>query len=141
MNRIDPLEWYRDIPVVSRTYFTLCLLSTTACALDIVSPLTLYYDYRLIFVKGQVWRLVSNFLFFAMFNINFIFDMYFLVRYCRLLEEDSFRERTADFAAFILFGFIFMLLIAPFVDIQFFGSSVSFLFFLFLSISWLTFFS
>lgn len=127
MDGVDPLEWYRDIPIVSRTYFTLCFLSTTACALDLISPLTLYYDYQLVFQKGQVWRLLSNFLFFAMFNVHFFFNMFFLVRHCRLLEEDSFRGRTADFIAFILFGSVLMIIIAPFVDIQFFGSSLTFM--------------
>ena len=30
--------------------------------------------------------------------------MFFLARYCRLLEEGSFRGRTADFLYMLLFG-------------------------------------
>jgi len=53
--------------------------------------------------------------------------MYFLVRYCRLLEENSFRGRTEDFIIFIVFGMTIMMLIAPFVNIPFFGSSLTFM--------------
>ena len=59
---------------------------------------------QLIVNKGQVWRLFTNFLFFGTFSLDFLFHMYFLVRYCRSLEEGSFRGRTADFVWMIMFG-------------------------------------
>lgn len=62
-----------------------------------------------------------------MFSLDFMFHMYFLVRYCRLLEEGSFRNRTADFVAFILFGVSLMILAAPFVSVHFLGSSLTFM--------------
>ena len=34
--------------------------------------------------------------------------MFFLVRYCRLLEEGSFRGRTADYFFLMLFGATFL---------------------------------
>jgi len=127
MNAGDPFEWYFEIPIVSRTYFTLAFLTTACCALEIVSPLTLYFNYKLIFEKGQVWRLVTNFMFFGMISLDFLFHLYFLVRYCRLLEENSFRGRTGDFVFFLLFGMVMMTVIAPFVNIPFFGSSLTFM--------------
>ncbi|XP_022871052.1 derlin-2.2-like [Olea europaea var. sylvestris] len=42
------------------------------------------------------------FLYFA--DLDFLFHMFFLARYCKLLEENSFRGRTADFFYMILFG-------------------------------------
>ncbi len=52
----------------------------------------------------QVWRLVTNFLFFGTIGFNFLFNMIFTYRYCRMLEEGSFRGRTADFFFMFLFG-------------------------------------
>ena len=51
----------------------------------------LYYNFDLIFSEGQVWRLFTSYLFFGYFSVDFLFHMYFLVRYCRLLEEGDFR--------------------------------------------------
>ena len=43
----------------------------------------------------QLWRLVTNFLFFGTIGFNFLFNMIFTYRYCRMLEEGSFRGRAA----------------------------------------------
>ncbi|KAG6611481.1 Der1-like family [Phytophthora cinnamomi] len=118
----DPLEWYYEIPVVSRLYLTGSFLTTTACALDLVSPFSLYFNFNLIFFKGQVWRLVTNFMFFGLFSLDFLFHMYFV-----LLEEGSFRGRTADFVYMLLLGAVVMILVAPFVNIHFLGSSLTFM--------------
>lgn len=46
--------------------------------------------------------------------------MYF-ARYCRMLEENSFRGRTADFVMMFLFGGALMILSAFFVNLLFLG--------------------
>lgn len=72
--------------------------------LDLASPFQLYFNPILILKQGQVWRLVTSFLFFGTFNFNFFFNMIFTYRYCRMLEEGSFRGRTADFVMMFIFG-------------------------------------
>ncbi|ETV96887.1 hypothetical protein H310_10163 [Aphanomyces invadans] len=123
----DPLEWYHEIPVISRLYLTGAFLTTVACALELISPFSLYFNFNLIFYRGQVWRLVTNFLFFGLFSLDYIFHMYFLVRYSRMLEEGSFRGRTADFLYMLLLGAVSMILVAPFVSVHFLGSSLTFM--------------
>mmetsp|Transcript_19453 Transcript_19453/g.29530 ORF Transcript_19453/g.29530 Transcript_19453/m.29530 type:complete len:240 (-) Transcript_19453:1527-2246(-) len=121
----DLMSWYMEIPVVSRTYFTGAFLTTAACAVDIISPFSLYFNWSLIFKEGQVWRLVTTYLFFGMFSIEFLFDMFFLVRYCRLLEEGDFRGRTANFVYMMLFGIICITAVAPFANsVPFLGKSI-----------------
>jgi hypothetical protein len=70
---------YMDIPVISRLYLTGAFLTTTACAVDLISPFSLYFNWNLIFSEGQVWRLITTYLFFGVFSIDFLFHMYFLV--------------------------------------------------------------
>jgi len=53
--------------------------------------------------------------------------MFFLVRYSRALEEGSFRGRTADFFYMVLFGAILMTFVAPFINLHFLGSSLTFM--------------
>mmetsp|Transcript_19216 Transcript_19216/g.24470 ORF Transcript_19216/g.24470 Transcript_19216/m.24470 type:complete len:238 (+) Transcript_19216:136-849(+) len=123
----DFMSWYMDIPVISRLYFTSAFLTSAGCALEIISPFSLYYNFDLIFLQGQAWRLLTTYLFFGTFSIDFLFHMYFLVRYCRLLEEGDFRGKTANFALFLLFGCSIMTLVAPFVSVHFLGSSLTFM--------------
>jgi len=53
--------------------------SAPACALDMLSPFQLYFSYKLVFQKYEVWRLISNFFFFSpQFSIDFLFHMFFL---------------------------------------------------------------
>lgn len=125
----DPWTWYMDIPVVSRAYLTASFITTAACALDVVSPFSLYYNFNLIFYKGQVWRLLTNFLFFGLFSLDFLFHLYFLVRYCWNLEDSArFRGRTGDFLWVLLLAGSFMTAIAPFLStVHFLGSSLTFM--------------
>ena len=76
---ISKIIRYMDIPVISRLYFTGAFLTTAGCALDIISPFSLYFNFDLIFHQGQFWRLITTYLFFGMFSIDFLFHMYFLV--------------------------------------------------------------
>jgi Derlin-2/3 len=78
-------EWYRSLPVVTRTYVTLASLTTAGCALEvslsffmikqeisskitpltqIITPFNVYFNTKLI-MQGQFWRLLTNFFFFG----------------------------------------------------------------------------
>ncbi|XP_061657554.1 derlin-2 isoform X24 [Syngnathoides biaculeatus] len=95
---------YLQIPLVTRAYTTACVLTTAAVQLEIITPFQLYFNPDLILRNYQVWRLITNFLFFGPVGFNFLFNMIFLYRYCRMLEEGSFRGRTGDFVFMFLFG-------------------------------------
>lgn len=120
-------DWIVEIPVISRTYMLLATTTSILCSLDLISPLNLYFNARLI-LKGQVWRVGTNFLFFGTPGLDFCLHLYFLVRYCRLLEESpEFEGKTADFLWLFVYGVVTICLIGPFLPITFFGSSLSFM--------------
>jgi Derlin-2/3 len=50
----DVQAWYFNVPVVTRTYMTMAFMTTLACSLDIITPLTLYLNTHLIYTKYQV---------------------------------------------------------------------------------------
>lgn len=124
-------NWYFEIPIISRCYLTIAMAVTTACFLDIISPFTLYYNYELIVQKHQYWRLLSSFFFFGTFSIDFLFHMFFVIRYTRLLEEGFFRGRTADFVFMLFYAVVTMLIAAATIDtftkIKFLGHPLSFM--------------
>ena len=60
-------------------------------------------------------------------GIDFFFHIYFLIKYSKSLEEGSFRNRSADFLWMLLFGSTLLTLMAPFVNVQFLGSALTFM--------------
>eukprot|EP01097_Dermamoeba_algensis_P004104 TRINITY_DN273_c0_g1_i4.p1 TRINITY_DN273_c0_g1~~TRINITY_DN273_c0_g1_i4.p1 ORF type:complete len:226 (+),score=19.40 TRINITY_DN273_c0_g1_i4:80-757(+) len=129
-----PFEnWYRSLPIVTKSFMTACVLTTLAIHLDLVHPLSLYLNYYVIVHNLEVWRVVTNFLFFDELGLNFIFHMFFLVRYSKLLEEGSYRGRTADYLFLWMFGAVWLLAITSVfyytklpLKIMFLGPSLSF---------------
>ncbi|CAM8903154.1 hypothetical protein QQ045_011257 [Rhodiola kirilowii] len=97
-------EWYKQMPVITRTYLTATIVTTIGCSLEIITPYNLYLNPKLVFKNYQLWRLITNFLYFRKMDLDFLFHMFFLARYCKLLEENSFRGRTADFFYMLFFG-------------------------------------
>ncbi|WZZ14346.1 hypothetical protein YC2023_107435 [Brassica napus] len=160
-------EWYKQMPIITRSYLTAAVVTTVGCSLDIISPYSLYLNPTLVVKQHQYWRLVTNFLYFRKMGkcppqaqetgynvyvqtssitivicevhffelrseafgatetdlefdlecfaffwilttslpyLDFMFHMFFLARYCKLLEENSFRGKTADFLYMLLFG-------------------------------------
>ena len=60
-------------------------------------------------------------------GLDFFFHMFFLVKYSKSLEEGSFRNRPADFLWMLLVGAGVLVAAAPWVNIQFLGSSLTFM--------------
>ncbi|XP_045391047.1 derlin-3 isoform X4 [Lemur catta] len=120
---------FLQVPAVTRTYTAACVLTTAAVQLELLSPFQLYFNPHLVFRKFQVWRLVTNFLFFGPLGFSFFFNMLFVFHYCRMLEEGSFRGRTADFVFMFLFGGVLMTVsfpraLAPFLPWALMGFSL-----------------
>ncbi|KAM4746232.1 derlin-2-like isoform 8-T8 [Anableps anableps] len=112
-----------QIPVVTRTYTTACILTTAAVQLQVITPFQLYFNPELIISRYQIWRLITSFFFFGSLGFGFLFNIVFLYRYCRMLEEDCFRGRTADFVFMFLFGGILITLLGLFANIVFLGQA------------------
>jgi len=112
---------YMEIPVITRAYTTACVLTTLAVQMEFVTPYRLYFDPYKVFFHHQWWRLVTNFLFFGTLSFNFVFNIIFTYRYCRTLEESSFRNKTSDFVMMFFFGAVSTLIIAYFANLIFLG--------------------
>jgi Derlin-2/3 len=94
---------------------------------QVISPFSVYFNSNLVFREYQLWRLITNFFFFGALGLDFVFHMFFLARYCRMLEEGTFRGKSADFFWMLAFGASLLTMIAPFVNVQFLGSSLTFM--------------
>ncbi|XP_078082210.1 derlin-3 [Mustelus asterias] len=83
------LQEYRRMPTVTRAYTTACVLTTAAVQLEFITPFQLYFNPDLIVKKYQVWRLLTNFLFFGPLGFSFLFNMIFLYPFCVLDKQVS----------------------------------------------------
>lgn len=69
---------FLQVPAVTRAYTAACVLTTAAVQLELLSPFQLYFNPHLVFRKFQVWRLVTNFLFFGPLGFSFFFNILFV---------------------------------------------------------------
>ncbi|KAH9422038.1 Derlin-2 [Dermatophagoides pteronyssinus] len=115
------LQFYMSMPPVTRAYTTACVLTTLAVQLELVSPFQLYFNPNLIFQKFQIWRLLTTFLFHGPLGFSFMFNIIFTYRHCAMLEEGTFRSRTADFCYMFLIGASLMCIMGFFVNLLFLG--------------------
>ncbi|KAK5580832.1 hypothetical protein RB653_000856 [Dictyostelium firmibasis] len=108
-------DWYKNLPIVTKIYMTGCVVTSVSVYLGLVGPLRLYLNFPLVFGKYEFWRLFTNFFFYDEIGMNFFFHMYFLVRHSRLLEESSFRGRSADYLYMWIFGSFLLLIMDAFL--------------------------
>ena len=100
-----PLEtWFYEIPICTRWWASASVVTAVACQCRIISPFQLFFSLQAVWGKRQYWRLITTFLYFGPLTLDFIFHMFFMARYSRMLEESFFRGRTADFAWLILYS-------------------------------------
>jgi len=123
---VDLVSFYFDIPVITRSYFSLCVLTTGLCVLEVINPFTLYYSVKMIFYEWQIWRLLTTFLYFGdSFGLDFVFQMFFLIQYSKDLEKTAFTGRSGGYAYMMIFGIGCLLLLAPLLNTPFLGESLT----------------
>jgi len=105
------MDWYKGLPMITKAYMTACLLTTLAVEMGFIRFFHLYLNFELVFYSYEYWRLLTNFLYFGPFGLSYILHMCFLVRHSRLLEEQTFRGKTAEFFFLYLIGAIGLLVV------------------------------
>lgn len=87
----------RGLPPVTRIVIGASTVIALLCTLDMISPLSLYLNWDLIYNQRQWWRLISCFFFLGELNLQFCWNIFIYIQYCSSLEEVSFRGKTPDF--------------------------------------------
>ncbi|KAI7830128.1 Der1-like family-domain-containing protein [Kickxella alabastrina] len=116
----SPLEdWYLRIPICTRVYLTSIVAVTLAVQLDWFTPHQLLYTPTYTFSRGEYWRLLTTFLYLGRFSLDMFLNMYFIIQYCRDLEEGSYLTRPADFAYHMVLLGVTLLVVGPIVGAYF----------------------
>ncbi|KAI0031051.1 Der1-like protein [Vararia minispora EC-137] len=118
--------WVTQIPPVTRAWLGLAVLTSVAIQCQLVTPLQLYYSFRSAFVNGQLWRPFTTFFYFGPISLDFIFHMFFFMRYSRMLEESSFANRRADYFWLLSLCAIILLCLSPAFNLPFLSSPLAY---------------
>ncbi|KAK9448259.1 Der1-like family-domain-containing protein [Limtongia smithiae] len=124
---IVPLErWFFDVPPVTRCWTTLSVLTSVLVQCDAVSPYQLFFTFHTALTRRQYWRFVTTFLYFGPLSLDFVFHIFFMSRYSRMLEDSFFRGHTFDFMWLMLYAATALILLSPLASLPFLGSPLSF---------------
>ncbi|KAM9797886.1 derlin-1 [Neosynchiropus ocellatus] len=102
-------DWFRSIPLITRTWFAASIAVPLVGKLGLISPMNLILSPTLFLNRFHLWRPVTAALYFPVYpNTGFLFlvNMYFLYHYSTRLETGVFDGRPADYAFLLLFNWI-----------------------------------
>lgn len=103
-----------SLPPITSTWVACAVLLSLLERMDIVSRYQLLYAPHLVFRDHQYWRLLTTFLYFGRFDVDFVFRIIFSMRYAHLLEVSTYgASRRADYAWLLLTSCAALLLLSP----------------------------
>lgn len=128
-------EQFKAMPPITRGWFVAALLTTTAVVLGFAQPAKLYLNWDLVINKFEIWRLVTNFIFFGPFGMGFAFQLWIMCRMCYRYEENPFPVGThinagrssADMMMMLMFGAIICVIIGYLMGKPFMGPPLVFM--------------
>ncbi|VDC04462.1 unnamed protein product [Peniophora sp. CBMAI 1063] len=118
--------WINQIPPITRTWLLLSVVTSIAVQCQIVTPLQLYFSFKSAFTNGQLWRPFTNFFYFGSMSLDFIFHMFFFMRYSRMLEESSFANKKADYFWLLFLCAVMLLGLSPLFNLPFLSSPLAY---------------
>ncbi|EFC44597.1 predicted protein, partial [Naegleria gruberi] len=108
-------DMWASWPFVTKHLGAFSFALTCAVSFKMINPfnLVLLFD-RVFSTDFEVWRLITNAVFFGGFGMNFLFAFMLFIQYSSELEKSRFDGRVADFIFCILFGLVPMTVLAFF---------------------------
>lgn len=100
----DFYRYFVQQPPITRTYLAGIVVVSLPPLLYLVSPVWLlnYWDYT---IRGEIWRPFTAFLFGGS-GISLLFGLFFVYQYSNQLETGKFGDSTADYAFYMLFSMV-----------------------------------
>ncbi|ORX37185.1 Derlin [Kockovaella imperatae] len=115
-----------DIPPVTRSWIIAAVGTSVLVECQLIAPLQLYFSWKNAVGHMQLWRFFTTFFYFGPLSFDLVFHLFFIMRYSRLLEENSFSNRRADYIYLLALCATFLLAISPLLTLPFLSSSLAF---------------
>lgn len=100
----DYYRYYMQQPAITRTYLAGIAAVSLPPLFYLVSPVNLVnlWDYT---IRGEIWRPLTAFLY-GGGGLPLLFGIFFAYQYSMKLETEKFGDSTADYAFYLLFSMI-----------------------------------
>ncbi|CAN6614925.1 degradation in the endoplasmic reticulum protein 1 [Trichomonascus vanleenenianus] len=86
-----------DIPKVTR-YWTIGIIGMAVLdKCELISELQVMYSFRKVFEEHEYWRLLTTFIYFGPLSISFLFQVLFITKFSRMLEESHYGHSSRDY--------------------------------------------
>ena len=122
------LNFLNSFPPVTRSFLVFSLSVNFLCFTNILKPINIFLNYRLVINFYNIWRLFSHIFFFGQIGIKSFFYIFFFIRYSKALENFSFQGRGEDYLYLLFTGNSIMLLLKIFVpSANFLGPGITFM--------------
>ncbi|KAH9980205.1 Der1-like protein [Lactifluus volemus] len=118
--------WFTQIPPVTRAWLALSVLTSVAVQCQLITPLQLYFSFKAAFKNVQLWRVFTTFFYFGTISLDFVFHLFFFMRYSRMLEESSFANRKADYFWLLFLSSLMLLGLSPLFNLPFLSSPLAY---------------
>jgi Derlin-2/3 len=113
-------DWFKQMPIVTKTFLVTTLLSGAALSFGLVSGYSLVLDWDMLRYKFHFWRLFTTFIFAGGFSFNFAIHTYVLYENCKRYEAFPFNTgaggTSADFVWMLLVTMSILLVVAYYFD-------------------------
>jgi Derlin-2/3 len=105
--------------------------STVGVSFGFLSPLSLVLDWSRIVQQFEIWRLVTNLVFYGKFSFNFVISLYLLVQYSTRYEVSPYNTgaggTSADYAWMLCLGAMLLSGLGWIFDMALMGEGLSFM--------------
>ncbi|KAG9103090.1 hypothetical protein FRC06_000237 [Ceratobasidium sp. 370] len=118
--------WLTEVPPITRAWMVLSVATSVAVQCQMVTPVQLYFSFGSAFGHMQPWRAVTAFLYFGPLSLDFVFHIFFFMRYSRMLEESSFANRPASYFWLLFTSSVILLAASPLFTLPFLSSPLGF---------------
>eukprot|EP00826_Nyctotherus_ovalis_P051359 TRINITY_DN6412_c0_g4_i3.p1 TRINITY_DN6412_c0_g4~~TRINITY_DN6412_c0_g4_i3.p1 ORF type:complete len:146 (+),score=21.81 TRINITY_DN6412_c0_g4_i3:93-530(+) len=110
-------EFFSTIPPWSKTYLIACVVLAAVSTYGIISPAYYLLIYQQLF-RGQIWRLLTAFIYFGDFSINFLFHTLFMITFLPNLEK-MYQKKRGDLVVMLVFVMALVLIFSTIVNRHF----------------------
>jgi len=107
-------DWYRNIPMMSKYWFTGSVVMPLIGKLGLVSAMTMILDFHSLIYRFQIWRPITALFYFPLVpqtGFQFLMNLYFLYSYSIRLETGVFDGKPADYLFMLVFNWICLIII------------------------------